>query len=80
MTDFQKLDRPYAQQPETRAAAVRVLERMGAGDLVDVLGLDQVEPERPRVIKMGGRLKCAVCWCPVRGDGICRQRKCGGGR
>lgn len=41
MSDFgASVDRPYAQQPETRALAVRVLMRRGAGDLIEVLGLN----------------------------------------
>jgi hypothetical protein len=39
----QHLDRPYARQPATRAAAVRVLERLGAADLIPMLGLDDAD-------------------------------------
>lgn len=40
------LDQPYAQQPETRAAALRFLERTGNGDVAKMLGLieDTDEP------------------------------------
>lgn len=74
-----RLDRPYGQQPATRAAALRVLEARDALDLVEALGLGP-EPERPAYIFIGGRQRCAVCWAPVRADGVCRQRVCGGRR
>lgn len=40
-----RLDAPYAQQPATRAAAARVLERLGATDLLEILGLVEPKPE-----------------------------------
>lgn len=45
-----RLDTPYAQQPETRAAAVRYLERTGNLDVAMALGLvdDPVAAERAR--------------------------------
>ena len=45
-----RLDVPYAQQPETRAAAVRYLERTGNADVAVILGLveDPVAAERAR--------------------------------
>lgn len=43
-----RLDRPYGQQPETRAAATRYLERTGNADLAAALGLtDDEQPVRP---------------------------------
>lgn len=43
-----RLDRPYGQQPETRAAATRYLERTGNADLLGALGLvDEEQPAHP---------------------------------
>lgn len=72
------LDRPYAQQPATRAAAIRVVSREPEADmLLAMLGL--VEEETPvgagyEVVK--GRMVCTSCSRPVRLDGICRKRQC----
>lgn len=45
-----RLDTPYAQQPETRAAALRYLERTGNLDVATILGLvdDPIAAERAR--------------------------------
>lgn len=52
MSDFANLDRPYAQQPETRAAAARYIVRTQAdgAELLMALGLahDPVAEERNR--------------------------------
>lgn len=72
------LDRPYAQQPATRAAAVRVLERTGNADLAEVLGL--VDEPGPLVID--GRQACPRCHKPLPdpiangGHKPCRRRAC----
>jgi hypothetical protein len=74
------LDKPYGQQPETRAAAVRVLRRQpDAEDLMAILGLDDVElerPEPPPYVVINGRTCCATCRQQVRADGVCRYRNC----
>jgi hypothetical protein len=67
-----RLDAPYAQQPETRAAAVRALVRLGAADLLDMLGLVDV-PERDLQA-------CPVCGHRRESDGRpCRRRTCEAG-
>lgn len=43
-----RLDEPYNQQPETRAAAVRVLTRTGNADLLEILGLAEPTPPAPK--------------------------------
>lgn len=68
-----KLDVPYGQQPETRAAAVRVLERLGAIDLIEMLGLGDV-PESTE--PAGDRPLCRNCNRPVALDGRCRRSSC----
>lgn len=40
-----RLDRPYAQQPATLAAAARYLTRTDNADLLPMLGLADPEPE-----------------------------------
>jgi hypothetical protein len=71
-----KLDVPYGQQPETRAAARRVLARRGAADLFDILGLVDPEPA-PRFADDGRRL-CPNCGQPLPSDGrtSCRRAPC----
>jgi hypothetical protein len=70
-----RLDRPYAQQPETRAAATRYLERTGNADLLAALGLGDDEPPPS---------PCPVCGRPLRKDKLgghkpCPRQLCGGG-
>lgn len=75
-----KLDVPYGQQPETRAAARRVLDRLGAADLIDVLGLvDNTEPAK-RFADDGRRL-CPDCGKPFPSDdrAKCRRNACSKG-
>jgi len=73
-----QLDRPYAQQPATRAAAVAYLERKGYADLLDMLGL--VDDTGPLVID--GRQACPRCRSPLPdpisngGFKPCRRRAC----
>lgn len=73
-----QLDRPYAQQPDTRAAAARYLTRSGNADLLDVLGL--VDNAGPLVID--GRQACPRCRRPLPdpisngGHKPCRRRAC----
>lgn len=55
------LDRPYGQQPETRAAAARYLERTGNADVLDMLGL--VDDTAPLVID--GKHCCPNCRKPL---------------
>lgn len=79
MRDFSThLDRPYAQQDETRAAATRYLERSGNADVAAALGLadDELEPEpaappqpRPSCPRCRKRLRNA--W-----DGVCQRPGC----
>lgn len=62
-----RLDAPYAQQPETRAAAVRALVRLGAADLLEILGLVEPAPVAPK----------PVAHCPrghvLPSHGVCRR-------
>jgi len=73
-----RLDRPYGQQPETRAAAVRYLERTGNADVLGALGLVD-EPEPPTV---AGRQVCPRCGKPLPdpiangGHKPCRRSAC----
>jgi len=78
-----RLDEPYNQQPATRAAAVRVLQRLGAADLIEILGLDDTPPPpgpTPTGTNHGdGTLRCSKCRHRTRADGICRRKtNCGG--
>lgn len=74
-----QLDRPYAQQDATRAAAVRVISGQDQADmLLDMLGL--VEPER----EPGGRPDCPACGRPRQreknvGWKTCQRKACIGG-
>ncbi|GIE75776.1 hypothetical protein Aph02nite_17260 [Actinoplanes philippinensis] len=77
-----RLDEPYNQQPETRAAAVRVLTRTGNADLIEILGLDDTppppDPVRTGINMGGGSLRCSKCRQRTRADGICRRKtRCG---
>lgn len=77
-----RLDMPYNQHPDTRAAAVRVMRRLGAVDLVEVLGLDDTppppDPVRTGVLMGGSSLQCSKCKQRTRADGICRRKtRCG---
>jgi hypothetical protein len=74
-----QLDRPYAQQPETRAAAVARVSREEQADmLLDMLGL--VDQACPLVID--GRHCCPSCRKPLPdpisngGRKPCRRRAC----
>ncbi len=72
-----QLDRPYGQQPATREAAIRFLERTGNGDLLAALGL--VDAPKPRWID--GRACCRVCDQPLRDGGrvSCQRPTCPAG-
>lgn len=72
-----RLGLPYNQQPETRAQAVRVLNRLGAADLIEVLGLDDDQPSGSRFASDGRRL-CPACEYPLPTDGRagCRRNEC----
>jgi hypothetical protein len=77
VTDFANaVDRPYGQQPETRAAAVRVLHRLDATDLIPALGLDNWTPP-----VVDGRATCRTCGRQLPADGrkACRSRLCAAG-
>lgn len=73
-----QIDRPYAQQPETREAARRVLERTGNADLIEILGL----AEKPGPLVIDGRQVCPRCEHPLPdplvngGFKACRRRAC----
>lgn len=71
-----RVDRPRAQLPETRAAAVAYLERTGNADVAEALGLTGTGP-----LVIDGKPCCPVCRFPYRGDGrtSCRRRKCAAG-
>lgn len=62
-----RLDKPYAQQPATRPAATRFLERTGNADVLAVLGLVDEEPE---VAPDEG---CAICGNKLPSHGVCRK-------
>lgn len=74
-----QLDRPYAQQPATRAAAVRVISGQDQAEmLLDMLGL--VEPDRGP----GERPDCPACGRPRQKDKVggwraCQRKACIGG-
>lgn len=84
MSDLdQTLDRPYAQQPATRAAAVRVLNRQPDGDLLrDILGLNDPPAGPNRYVLIDGKLFCKACRLRCQSDGVCRRGTCavGGAR
>ncbi|WP_045746409.1 hypothetical protein [Actinoplanes rectilineatus] len=70
-----RLGLPYAQQPETRAAAVAYLARTNNADLLEVLGLIDAEPSQ---FAEDGRRLCPACEKPLPGDGRagCRRNAC----
>lgn len=77
------LDKPYAQQPETRAAAVRFLERSGNTDVAEALGLveDPIAAARSRA-KAAAELHgkgvngvCPICGNGLPSHGVCRRRE-----
>lgn len=82
------VDRPYAQQPATRAAAARYLIRTDNEDLLLILGLtdDPVADERNRARALaemhGGVLRpevlCPTCGraAPKSGAACRRSRQC----
>jgi hypothetical protein len=80
MSDLnQTLDRPYGQQPETRAAAASYLWRTGNADLLDVLGLAAAKEKPKPYIVINGRTYCATCRQRAQPDGICRRATCTAG-
>lgn len=81
MSDLQTpIDRPYAQQPETRAAALRFLERTGNADVAAALGLvdaDTEPDELPDFYRTpSGYFACRACKQRTRTDGVCRRADC----
>lgn len=79
MADLQvDLDRTYLD-PETRAAAVRVLVGMDAADIVEILGLTEVVTHCPTCRQaIDVCPKCPACGLPYPPDGrsACRRAKC----
>ena len=69
------VDRPYAQQPATRAAAIRYLERKGCTDLLAMLGLVEEPPPSPECPVCGRRLTKAK----LGGFNPCQRQICAGG-
>lgn len=70
------VDRPYGQQPETRAAATRFLERTGNADMLAPLGLvDDEPPPSPECPVCGRRLRRAK----LGGFTPCQRQLCSGG-
>lgn len=74
-----QIDKPYAQQPETRAAAVRVISHEAdAALLLDMLGL----VDKPGPLLIDGRQACPRCEQPLPdpisngGFKPCRRRAC----
>lgn len=62
------LDRPYAWQPATRAAAMRVVGRQDEADLLlAMLGL----VEKPEVEQAATH--CALCGNKLPSHGVCRK-------
>lgn len=76
-----RVDRPYGQQPETRAAATRYLERTGNTDLIPLLGLDD-QADEETVVDEDGRRVCPTCGKPLPdpiangGNKPCQRRAC----
>lgn len=74
------LDKAYAQQPETQAAALRFLQRTGNADVAAALGLVDAEPEPeglPDAYRTpSGYFACRVCKRRTRTDGVCRRADC----
>lgn len=73
-----QLDRPYAQQPATREAAIRRVSREEQADLLlAMLGLDDVGP-----LIVDGRRSCPRCRNPLPdpvangGHKPCRRAAC----
>lgn len=75
MSSITRLDAPYAQQPETRAAAAAYLTRTGNADLIDMLGLHGTDLGSEFDEK--GRRLCPACGGPLRPDrSLCRRLTC----
>jgi predicted amidophosphoribosyltransferase len=75
------LDRTYLD-PEVRAAAVRVLTRMGDADIVEILGLADVVTRCPTCRQdIDHRPRCPACGLPFPPDGrrACRRAQCAQG-
>lgn len=78
-----QLDRPYSQQPETRAAATRYLTRTGNADLLAMLGLVDAPPAEPQHLACGhkrhvdGRSACRYESCPAGPKSRQRKTKAG---
>lgn len=73
-----ELDRTYID-PETRAAAVRVLVARGAEDIIEILGLTEVVTHCPTCKQaIDRRPKCPACGLPYPPDGrsACRRARC----
>lgn len=73
-----QLDRPYAQQPATREAAIRRVSREKQADLLlAMLGL----VNSPEPVVIDGRACCPTCEQPLPGAGrsVCRRSTCPAG-
>jgi hypothetical protein len=67
-----QLDSAPTVTSETRDAARRVLTRLGATDLLDILGLDDPAPPSPAPI-----VTCPICRNIAPKHGVCRRsRQC----
>lgn len=60
--------------PETRAAAVRYLERSGNADVAEILGLAPATAP-PGTVLVDGVTIHAACGRPMPKSGRCRQRQ-----
>lgn len=74
-----QIDRPYAQQPATRAAAARVISRQDQAELLlAMLGL----VDKPGPLVIDGQQACPRCEHPLPdpllhgGHRPCRRRAC----
>lgn len=69
---------PYAQQAETRAAAARYLERSGNADVAAALGLAEDVPEPEVAAPRRLRPHCLRCRMRLRNawNGVCQRPTC----
>lgn len=78
MTGLYVVEKPWNQQPATRASALRVMQRL-APDLVAMLGLTDEADDGPLTDAEGRRL-CRECGHVMRLDRTtCRRPECPAG-
>jgi hypothetical protein len=69
--DSLDVDKPYARNPETLAAAARYLVSSGNADLLEVLGLVDEPVKPPTFVVRNGRSYCPDCNKRVSASGYC---------